>query len=164
MERLDAQNNHGTWYDAQRLSMALFIDSAALAKKIIANALNRLDYQMDEEGKFPKEMERTIALHYNVFDLEAFFLIASMAEKTGMDIWKQQTPSGKSLKKSFDFLYPYMTKNKEWTGQQIKPFEFEEAYPLLMMSEIKYNCKICRDEVKKLQGNEAEKLRDWLIY
>ena len=30
-----AENNHGTWYDAQRLSMALFIDSSSLAKEII---------------------------------------------------------------------------------------------------------------------------------
>src|SRR4030095_4456090 len=95
INEMDAPNNHGIWYDAQRLSLALFIDSVDLSRKIIANAQKRLDYQMDTEGKFPKEMERTIALHYNVFALDAFMLVASMSEKTGIDFWNYQSPSGK---------------------------------------------------------------------
>lgn len=161
---MEAENNHGTWYDAQRLSMAFFIDSTGLAKKIVASALDRLDKQMDAEGKFPKEMERTISLHYNVFNLEAFYLIASMSEKTGMDIWHQVTPSGKSLKKGFDFLYPYLTQQKVWTGQQIKPFPFDEGYPLLMKAERKYNCRDCEAAVKKIAGPKGDRLREWLVY
>lgn len=34
-DEMDASNNHGVWYDAQRLSMALFIDSSRLAKEIV---------------------------------------------------------------------------------------------------------------------------------
>jgi len=157
-------NNHGTWYDAQRLSIALFLDSTAVAKKIVDHAMNRLDYQMDEEGKFPKEMERTIALHYNVFNLEAFFLIASMAEKLNMDVWRQVSKSGKSLKKGFDFLFPYITEAKEWTGQQIKAYDVEEGYPLLMQAAHKYGCRTCEADVARLAGDKAPKLRVHLLY
>lgn len=163
-DEMDAENNHGTWYDAQRLSMALFIDSAALGKRIVNNVLLRLDKQLDNEGKFPREMERTIALHYNLFDLEAFFLVASMAEKLHMEIWNQATASGKTLRQSFDFLFPYITKRKEWTGQQIKPFEFEEAYPILLQAARKFNCQSCADDVRSLEGDDSEKLRVWLLY
>lgn len=156
---MNAKNNHGTWYDAQRLALALFIDSADLAKKIVTSAEHRLDYQMDEQGKFPKEMERTIALHYNVFDLNAFFLIAAMAEKINLDLWHYLTPSGKSLKKGFDFLYPYITKEKPWFGQQIKDFDFEEAYGLLTAASAKYNCKKCKQAVDDLAGDKAKRLR-----
>jgi hypothetical protein len=163
-DEMDARNNHGTYYDALRLSIALFIDSSSLAKTIVASATKRLDSQMDAEGKFPLEMERTIALHYNVFNLEAFFMIASMAEKTGFDLWNYTGTSGASLKKGFNFLYPYITNNKEWTGQQIKPYPFEEGYPLLMMAESKFACKDCREKVVKLAGAESGKLREHLLY
>ena len=81
MHEMDAKNNHGAWYDAQRLSIALFIDSNDLAKKIVTNAANRLDYQVDENGFFPAEMERTTSLHYTCFVMDAFFFIANMSEK-----------------------------------------------------------------------------------
>jgi hypothetical protein len=156
---MNAQNNHGVWYDAQRLSLALFIDSTALAKKIVTSAEHRLDYQMDDEGKFPKEMERTIALHYNVFALNAFFLIAAMAEKLNIDFWHYQSPSGKSLKKGFDFLYPYISQEKPWPGQQIKDFNFEEGYEILTAASKKYNCRKCMQVIDDLAGNKAAKLR-----
>lgn len=163
-DEMNAKNNHGTYYDALRLSMALFTGDTGLAKGVVANATKRLDSQMDAEGKFPLEMERTIALHYNVFDLLAFYNIAAMAEKTGFDLWNYTGPSGASLKKGFNFLHPYLTKEKSWTGHQIKPFEFEEGYPLLLISADKYGCKNCREKVKELAGEEAGKLREILLY
>lgn len=164
ISEMNAQNNHGTWYDALRLSIAMFIENKDEAKKIIDNVKKRLDQQMDNEGKFPKEMERTIALHYNLFDLEAFFLVASMADKIGINLWDYTSPSGKSLKKGFDFLYPYLTKEKEWTGQQIKEFDFDEGYPVLLMASKKLNCTNCRQNVVTLASDKAPRLRQNLLY
>lgn len=163
-DEMAAKNNHGTYYDALRLSIALFTDNKAAAIKIVDNATGRLNSQMDADGKFPLEMERTIALHYNVFDLHAFYMIAAMAEKLGMDVWNYTGPQGASLKKGFDYFYPYLIKEKEWTGQQIKPFEFDEGYPLLLTSGQKFSCKNCSGAVKKLAGEEWEKRRENLIY
>lgn len=163
-DEMETKNNHGTYYDALRLSMALFTGNNELAKKVVANATKRLDSQMDTEGKFPKEMERTIALHYNVFNLNAFYMIAAMSEETSFDFWNYTSPSGASLKKGFLFLHPYLTKEKQWMGQQIKPFEFEEGYPLLAIGANKYDCKNCKQQVKNMAGNEYEKLRENLLY
>ena len=163
-DEMAAKNNHGTYYDALRLVITLFIDDKEAAKKIVTNATDRLNSQMDADGKFPLEMERTIALHYNVFNLHAFYMIAAMAEKIGVDLWNYTGPQGASLKKAFDYFYPYISKQKEWTGQQIKPYEFEEGYPLLLTSAEKYKCKDCRKQVMKLAGEEAQKLRENLFY
>jgi hypothetical protein len=163
-DELDAPNNHGVYYDALRLSIALFTANKEAAKAIVQNATKRLDSQMDVDGKFPLEMERTIALHYNVFALHAFYMIASMAEKTGFDFWNYTSPSGASLQKGFNYFYPYLTQEKQWIGQQIKPFDFEEGYPLLLMSAAKYQCAKCRGEVKALAGLNAEKLQENLLY
>jgi hypothetical protein len=164
IDESDAENNHGTWYDAQRLAMALFIDSTTLANKIIESAKARLDVQMDNEGKFPKEMERTIALHYNLFNLEAFFLIASMAQKADTDLWNYTSPTGKSLKKGFDFLYPYLSGEQKWTGMQIKEFDHAEAYPLFFKAANELKCNKCLPAVQRLAGEKYSKLRMHLLY
>ncbi|MEO8406081.1 MAG: alginate lyase family protein [Chitinophagaceae bacterium] len=164
MDEMKAGNNHGAWYDAQRLSMALFTGNTDLAKKIVANAMDRLDKQMDNEGHFPKEMERTISLHYTVFVMEAFFDIAQMAETVGVDCWNVTTPSGKSLKKGFDVLRPYITQEKNWEGQQIKDFEYEESYPLLVEAGQHFNCNDCVQSIKKLSGDKYSRLRLHLLY
>jgi hypothetical protein len=161
---LDAPNNHGAWYDAQRLSLALFVDSIELAKKIVLNAEDRLDKQMDHGGKFPKEMERTTSLHYTCFAMNAFFTIAQMAKQAGIDLWNYTSPSGKSLKKGFDQLLPYLSQEKEWEGQQIKEFEVEEdAFPLLIRGE-KLGCRNCLETIKNIGGDKAARLRLNLLY
>lgn len=164
VDELNTKNNHGAWYDAQRLSMALFIDSMDLAKRIVQNAADRLDKQMDDKGMFPAEMARTISLHYTNFVMEAFFNIAAMADKTGIDFWNLTTPSGKSLKKAFDVLKPYITQEKKWEGQQIKEFEYEEGYPLLLEAATHFRCKDCTQAVKRLAGQKATRLRINLLY
>lgn len=164
IDEMNAKNNHGAWYDAQRLAMALFINDKDLAKKIAANAAGRLDYQADDKGFFPAEMARTISLHYSAFAMEAFFVIAQMSDKAGFDLWNYTTPSGRSLQRSFTALKPYFTNEKSWEGEQIKPYAFEDGYLLLREAARHYNCNDCEQAVKKLAGEKADRLRINLLY
>ncbi len=164
LDEMKAKNNHGAFYDAQCLSMALFIDSTELAKKIVQRAADRLDKQMDEKGFFPAELERTIALHYSTFVVNAFFSIAQMSERTGFDFWNHTTASGKSLKKAFDVLKPYLAQEKNWEGQQIKEFQWEDGYPVLLEGVARFGCKNCVQAVKNMAGDKAPRLRINLLY
>ncbi|MBK6936648.1 MAG: alginate lyase family protein [Chitinophagaceae bacterium] len=163
-DELDADNNHGVWYDAQRLALALYIGDSEHARKIVINAADRLDKQMDESGNFPKEMARTNSLHYTAFVMDAFFNIANMAPKAGIDFWTLKTTSGKSLQKGFDVLKPYLAGEKEWTGQQIKTFDFEEGYYLLAVGAKKLKCGNCTESLRQLAAEEFQKLRFNLLY
>lgn len=163
-DEMRAQNNHGAWYDAQRLSMALFTGNTDLAKKIVMNAMGRLDTQMDEKGSFPKEMERTTSLHYTVFVMEAFLIIAQMADNAGINFRNNTTASGKSLKKGFEALAPYLMEGKKWQGQQIKEYDVEEGYVLLVQAADHFSCKKCKDAIKTMAGDKAERLRINLLY
>jgi hypothetical protein len=164
IDEMTATNNHGVWYDAQRLSMALYVDSLQLAKRIVQNAANRLDMQLDEKGFFPKEMARTISLHYHAFIMDAFFLIGNMSDRAGINFWKLTTPSGKSLQKAFAALKPYLADEKEWEGEQIKPYEFDEGFYLLMEGAAQYKCKDCEQAVQRLAGEKAAQLKIKLLY
>lgn len=136
---MNAKNNHGTWYDAQRLSYALFLGKRDLADEICKNAIKRLDTQMDNNGNFPQELARTKSLGYTLFVTDAFFQIAILAEKTDIDLWNVVTPSGKSLRKGIESLAPYFLKEKEWTGKQIEPVNFNGAIPDIYLAAKKYN-------------------------
>jgi hypothetical protein len=164
IDELNAKNNHGAWYDAQRLAMALFIDSMDLAKRVVANAAGRLDHQADSTGFFPAEMARTISLHYTAFVMEAFFNIAKMSDKTGFDLWNYTTPSGRSLKISFTALKPYFSNEKNWEGEQIKEYDPEDGYMLLMEAADHFACTDCVQAVRRLAGDKAPRLRINLLY
>jgi hypothetical protein len=157
-DEMDAPNNHGVWYDAQALSMALFVDSTALAKKIIQRAANRLDTQMDSNGFFPLEMERTTSLHYSVFVLNAFNIIAVLSEQVKVDFWGMETKSGKSLKKAIQVMVPYLAGEKPWTGPQIKDFHYQDAFQLLIRGADKLQCSSCLAAIQKIAGIKQEGL------
>jgi hypothetical protein len=164
IDEMNANNNHGAWYDAQKLSMALFTGNMELARKTVFSAQDRIDKQIDNASNFPKEMERTTSMHYTAFVMEAFFNLALMADEVGMDLWNYTSPSGKSLKKAFEVFKPYLVKKKEWTGQQIKNFDYEEGYLLLLEGGRRFDCRTCRDDMNLLAGDKAKRLRINLFY
>lgn len=151
-DEMNATNNHGVWYDAQRLSFALYNNNTNLAKKIISNVKKRIESQMDKDGFFPKELARTTSLHYSLFVLEPLVKIAQMSTKVGVDLWSYTAPNGNSIKKGCDALVPYLIGEKPWTGEQIKPFNFDE--PLEFFAEIskKYNCPGCIKKVADISN------------
>ena len=151
-EEMNAPNNHGVWYDAQLLAYAGFMRDTNLVKTIYARTLSRLDKEMDALGSFPLEMRRTTSLHYSVFILNAYSSLATRFQQLGLDLWQAKTPSGKSLKKGFDFILPYLLKKQPWTGPQINEFKQAEAIPLLNKAIIQYGCASCEDEMKRLAG------------
>lgn len=138
MDELKANNNHGVWYDALRLSISLFANQKEDAVKIVQNAQMRLEKQMDDKNRFPLEMARTTSLHYSVFVIDAFLKVAKMAESTGINFWDNQTTSKHNLKAAVDEMIPYLVQEKAWDGPQIKPFEFREAVPVLYIASTKF--------------------------
>ena len=151
-EEMNAPNNHGVWYDAQLLAYAGFMRDTNLVKTIYGRVMSRLDKEMDAQGSFPLEMRRTTSLHYSVFILNAYSSLATRFQQLGLDLWQAKTPSGKSLKKGFDFILPYLLKTQQWTGPQINEFKQAEAIPLLNKAITQYGCTSCADEMKRLAG------------
>jgi hypothetical protein len=146
-EEMKAVNNHGVWYDAQRLAFALYTNNTKLSKAIVANVQKRLESQMDSNGFFPAELARTTSLHYSLFVLEPFVKIAEMAKHVGVDLWNYKAPNGNSIKKGCDALLPYLLQQKVWTGEQIKPFNFNEPLDFFASIAKAYQYKDCAQVV-----------------
>ena len=121
-DEADEKNNHGMWYDAQLVGVALFVGDTALARDIVTRtAPARMAAQIDAEGKQPEELARTRPLHYSIFNLEAMARLAETAHALGVDLWHWSVPTGASLRQAFAFVAPYADPGHPWTGPQVTP-------------------------------------------
>lgn len=65
-----AKNNHGTSYDIQMLAYNLYIGERKKAKAIVDSfAVKRIFSQINEDGRQPLELVRTLSYKYSVYNL-----------------------------------------------------------------------------------------------
>lgn len=100
-------NNHGTWYDAQTMAVALFVGDLAVARLICGRTKHRIAEQITPTGEQPAELDRSRPITYCMMNLQAFFDLATMAERCGEDLWAFETPDGRSLRKAAEWLLPF---------------------------------------------------------
>jgi hypothetical protein len=133
-----SKNNHGTYYDVQLVSFALFTGRTDLAKKVLEESKQkRIALQIEPDGSQPLELERTKGWSYSVMNLEGLITLAELGDKVGVDLWSFQTKDGRGIRKSIDFLYPYAVGEK-WKYQQIGEWPSQILYPLIRRASAKY--------------------------
>ncbi|MGY0041165.1 alginate lyase family protein [Pedobacter sp. NJ-S-72] len=134
-----SKNNHGTIYDSQTTSFALFTDNKELAKKILTESLKRITVQITPEGEQPLELARTKAYSYSTMNLnDGWFNLALLGKHAGVDLWNYQTTDGRSIRKALDWLIPYGLGEKEKTMKQIIQYKTSELYRLLILAGTEY--------------------------
>lgn len=158
-DEADEANNHGTWYDVQAISIALFTEQPALAKEIITTQTkSRIESQLAEDGSQPHELARTLSWNYSSMNLEGFFELALLAENVKIDLWDYTTANNKSIKKAFTFMFPYAQGTAEWKHQQIKKMDVNGYLKMAAVAAKKYKdvdlkgLKIPQDDMLLLTG------------
>src|SRR5262249_23361783 len=64
-----------------------------LAKKVLSEfPTRRIANQIEPDGRQLRELQRSQAWNYSLFNLEALFNAASIADKLGMDLWNYAAP------------------------------------------------------------------------
>ena len=112
-------NNHGTLYDAQLVSLLLFLDKKVEAKNVLNTVFDeRIAPQIEADGSQPHELDRTKGLTYSILNLSALNRLAFYGKKVGVDIWGQTSAEG-DMQKAYEFLYPYLDENNTWPYEQL---------------------------------------------
>jgi Alginate lyase len=133
-----AENNHGSFYDVQVASIALFTGDTELATKILKSETKRISAQIDKNGGQPFELERTRSLWYSTFNLTALFQLAQLGESVGVDLWAFETKDGRSMRKALDYLTPYVTGEKKWPYKQIDEYRADAILPVYLTAAARY--------------------------
>ena len=148
-----AQNNHGSWYDVQVASYALFSGNIELAKKILNEfPTKRISHQIEPDGRQPDELKRTQAWSYSLFNLEALFNAASIADRLGMDLWNYETADKRAIRKALDWLLPFAIGERQWSYPQISAWQPEKLAPFLRRAALQYREISYENAVRKLSG------------
>lgn len=134
-----AKNNHGTFYDVQVISFALFLGKNDLAKSVLETVkTKRIAIQIEPDGRQPLELARTKAWSYSVGNLDGLMVLARLGEELGVDLWHFQTRDGRSIRKALDFLMPFATSEKKWAYQQLGDWPPQMLFPLLRRASVHY--------------------------
>jgi hypothetical protein len=157
-----AKNNHGTFYDVQAMSFALFLRRNDLAKRIAEAAKEkRIALQVEPDGRQALELERTKAWNYSNMNLDGLMLLARLAESVNADLWTYQTKDGRGIRAALDYLYPYAAEGRQWTHQQIGGFEAKLFFPLTRRAAAHYHdqkFKAAELRIPKLDPSDREHL------
>jgi hypothetical protein len=138
-EEAKAVNNHGTYYDAQVASFALFLGETGLAKKVIEEARRkRIAAQVEPDGRQPLELARTRAWSYSVGNLDGLMTLAELGERVGVDLWHYRTPDGRGLRRALEYLYPFAVGAAKWPHQQLGEWPPGMLFPLMRRAAAHY--------------------------
>jgi hypothetical protein len=142
-EEAAAKNNHGTYYDIQVVSYALFVGRHDLARQTLEQAKQkRIAIQIEPDGRQPLELARTKAWSYSNGNLDGLTQLATLGERVGVDLWNFQTRDGRSIRRALDFLTPIALGQKKWEYQEIeggvKP---ERLFPVMRRAAAIYRDK-----------------------
>jgi len=134
-----AKNNHGTYYDVQVASFALFVGKNELARDILQSVRQkRIARQIEPDGRQPLELARTRAWSYSIGNLDGLMLLAQLGENVGVDLWNFETPDGRGIRKALDFLLPFAAGDRKWPYQQLGGFSPRALAPALRRAASKY--------------------------
>ncbi len=134
-----AKNNHGTYYDLQISSFALFVGKKDLAIRTLEAArTKRISTQIEPDGRQPLELVRTKGWSYSVGNLDGLTLLATLGERVGVDLWNYRTSDGRGIRRALDYLVPFAFDEKRWPDQQIGEWQPQLLFPLIRRSAGRY--------------------------
>jgi hypothetical protein len=153
----ETKNNHGTLYDVQVTSYALFLGKKDLAKRVLETARQkRIASQIEADGRQPLELERTKSWNYSTMNLEGLMWLAKLGETAGVDLWNYQTNDGRGIRRALEYLYPFAAGEKKWQYQQIEGWEPQRLFPLMHFTARQYKDEKFKAMLAKIPPGGAD--------
>lgn len=122
-------NNHSTTFALQVAALAMITDSEEVVheySKFYKSYI--LPEQMDDLGRFPKEISRTKPYAYSMFNLDAMASLVQILTRAGVEgLYEFELNDGRSLAKGVNYLAPFLENKSEWPYQ--KDIQYWEDLP-----------------------------------
>ena len=126
-EEATRKNNHATYYDVQLVSILLYLNRVEEVKNHLSTTTKaRIFSQIEPNGSQPLELARTKSFSYSVMNLHGFLELAILGQKVGVNLWDVYSKDGRSIKKGYEFMLPYLLNEKKWQYKQIEDRKHSE--------------------------------------
>ena len=114
IEESKADNNHGTCWVLQAAAFALLLDDEVSLADCRRRFRENLLPQMAPDGSFPRELARTKAYGYSIFNLDVMTGLAVLLSTPKEDLMKFQLTDGRSMIRGVEFLAPFLADKSLW--------------------------------------------------
>jgi hypothetical protein len=153
LDERKSTNNHGTWYDAIYVGLSIADgDPSGAAAYMKKTTIPRIAAQIAPDGSMPLEMSRTRSLHYPLYNLKPFTMLAIFGDKVGVDLWGYASEDGRSVHQAYTFLAPYLN-GKPWPYAQIRVENESEFARFMRLAAIRYNDPSYAQAADHILGN-----------
>jgi len=152
-------NNHGTSYDSQVATFAIFVGKDSVANMILDSVgIKRINRQIESDGSQPYELARTKAMSYSIKNLRHLIENAVLAEHFGIDLWHYESEKGGSIRLAIEYLVPFYTEEKEFTYEQIGGIEnlAGDLYELLLLAADNYDSEILKEALETIPDSPLD--------
>ncbi|MFW5984738.1 MAG: alginate lyase family protein [Halanaerobiaceae bacterium] len=114
-KEMKMSNNHGVCWCVQVAIFAKFTGNQKyinFCKKRYKEVI--LPEQMDKDGSFPRELDRTKPYGYSIFILDNMINLCYILSTPEDNLWNYKLKDGRGIKKGIEFLYPYLKNKDKW--------------------------------------------------
>ncbi|GMA63063.1 hypothetical protein GCM10025859_35030 [Alicyclobacillus fastidiosus] len=87
--------------------------------------------------------------------MQAFTILAELGERVGYNLWDYKTPDGRSLKKAYEFVVPYLNGEK-WPYPEIEQEDLTNYAPYLRVAASQYGEKSFSEAADNVLGSEIQ--------
>jgi hypothetical protein len=145
-------NNQETWYDLQVVALALYTGQPEVAPESLELAKTDIREEFEPDGRQPRELSRSRAWDYSIFNLTAFLYLALLGQRVGVDLFNYQTADGRSLRDAVDFLVPFATGERRFPYEQIGEFRPSALHRVLRLAAVGWNEPRYRELARQIGG------------
>lgn len=131
-------NNHGTWYDVQVASISLRVGDTLTTRRTLERSALRAHNHIDSLGRQPEELARTRSFDYSRMNLLAFYILATLGDKVGVNLWSIPSAESSALVRALQYLVPYAEGRADWPYEQIRPIRASSLLPHIELLILKY--------------------------
>ena len=161
---LKAKNNHGTFCNDQAAAIALFLGKVDYARSLVLQATNRLDSQIETDGRQPLELVRTKSFGYSAFNLRALIDLASIGQNVGVDLWHYKSAKGVGICDAVAFMAPYADTKKQWPFEQIHGYDHSPLADVLLRAGAVYSQPNITGPLQQFTYREIVPIRCRLLF
>ncbi len=129
-------NNFENWRVHFIALLGSFLKEDSLLNYSFGRYKELIPSQIDRNGKFVQELERTNSLAYSLYALNAMIQTAELARHQGVDLYGYTTDKGIGLKLAADYHARFAAKEsaEDWPYEQIAPLSETENVALYEMA------------------------------